>query len=252
MPIDASKSQNGSAADLASAANANAVRTCGSCQLSVVGQSVRALGLYYHMDCFKCKECSAPVADKFFPLYAPQDTAKTNPTLYCEKHYFALHGLLCDKCGLALRGPHINALGKKFHLDHFGCHVCTKVFRQHDSYYEREGKLWHVKANFQHGDTAINEADPDAEINRQAITLAKVDKIISVVSSFEDSSANVIGDMMSHHSSRRFAEVCLDGHKFIQYVNTLFRGLESIDQDLISVGGDETAGILATRQEPRK
>ncbi|KAI9349586.1 hypothetical protein BDR26DRAFT_930532 [Obelidium mucronatum] len=279
-PLDGSKSQNGSSADLAT----STVRICARCNQTVPGQS----------------ECSIPVADKFFPLYAPEDEQKLNPTLYCEKHYFALHGLLCDKCGFALRGPHINALGKKFHLDHFGCHVCPKVFRQHDSYYEREGKvycqfhysvlfatkcggcqtavlkkfvemkkegvlyqwhpqcymiykLWHVKANFQHGNTAIDEANPEAEISRQAVTLAKVDKIISVVSTFEDSSANVIGDMMSHHSSRRFAEVCLDGYRFIQYVDALFQGLETIDVELINAanGGEET-GILATRQDPRK
>ncbi|KAJ3068474.1 hypothetical protein HDU99_003200, partial [Rhizoclosmatium hyalinum] len=96
------------------------VRTCASCSLPVGGQSVRAQNLLYHFDCFKCTDCGVPVADKFFPLWSADDPTRANPPkLYCEKHYFALHGLLCDKCGLALRGPHINAIGKKFHLEHF-------------------------------------------------------------------------------------------------------------------------------------
>ncbi|KAJ3058460.1 hypothetical protein HDU98_005438, partial [Podochytrium sp. JEL0797] len=290
-----SVSHNASTMDLAVAPG---VRTCGTCQQPVVGQSVRALGLFYHMECFCCKECRVPVADKFFPLYAKShDGTPSLPALYCERHYFALHGLLCDKCGQALRGPHINALGKKFHLDHFTCTVCPKVFRQHDSYYEREGKvycqfhysvlfaakcggcqtavlkkfvemkkegvlyqwhpqcymiykLWNVKANFQHGSTLIDDkSNPEAEIARQTITLAKVDKIISVLSSFEDSSANCIGDMMSHFSHRRYAEVCLYGHRFIEYVDAMFIGIEVIDRELVQAGGE---GIVVGRKEPRQ
>lgn len=43
---------------------------------------------------------------------------------------------------MALRGPHINALGKKYHLDHFTCSVCPTVFRQHDQYFERDGNVY--------------------------------------------------------------------------------------------------------------
>ncbi|ORY30696.1 RhoGAP-domain-containing protein, partial [Rhizoclosmatium globosum] len=322
------------------------VRTCASCSLPVGGQSVRAQNLLYHFDCFKCTDCGVPVADKFFPLWSADDPTRANPPkLYCEKHYFALHGLLCDKCGLALRGPHINAIGKKFHLEHFGCNVCTKVFRQHDSYYEREGKvycqfhysvlfaskcggcqtavlkkfvemkkegvvyqwhpqcymiykLWNVKPNFQHGDTTLDETNPDgegivisssspetnldqqqrlsytpssshikhlrspsirtttAEVNRQTVTLSKVDKIISVLSTFEESTANCIGDMMSHYTSRSYAEVCLDGHRFIEYVDVVFNGLEKIDIDLVNAGAranvDDERGLLVNRKEPRQ
>ncbi|KAJ3407032.1 hypothetical protein HDU80_009862 [Chytriomyces hyalinus] len=272
-------------------------RICSACNLAVSGQSVRALGLFYHIDCFRCNECKIPVALKFFPFY-PNPEDKIHPVLYCEKHYFALHGLICHKCGHALRGPHINALGKKFHLEHFGCAVCPKIFRQHDSYYERDDqvycqfhysvrfaakcggcqtavlkkfvemrkegvlyqwhpqcymiyKLWNVKANFQHELLTVDEKDPDAEISRQAVTLTKVDKIMTVLSTFEESSATCIGNIMAHFKNRRFFEVCLDGHKFIEYVDALFLGLEDIDAQLLSAGGSSVA-LLTNRKEPRQ
>jgi hypothetical protein len=40
------------------------------------------------------------------------------------------------------KGPHITALGKKFHLEHFTCSVCPTVFKQNDQYYERNGQVY--------------------------------------------------------------------------------------------------------------
>ncbi|KAJ3135416.1 hypothetical protein HK100_002687 [Physocladia obscura] len=141
--------KNGSAGESEQEAG---VRTCTHCGRPITGQSVRALNFFFHVDCFKCAECSIPVADKFFPFFPQtegedpsqqsQSQLSRPPVFYCETDFFAKHGLLCAKCGGALRGPHINAIGKKFHLDHFSCNVeeCGIVFRQHDAFYERDGK----------------------------------------------------------------------------------------------------------------
>lgn len=77
------------------------------------------------------------VADKFFP-----STSEGRTLIFCELDYFKRLDLLCGKCGMALRGAYVNALGKKFHLEHFTCSVCPQVFRQHDSYFEKDGKLF--------------------------------------------------------------------------------------------------------------
>jgi hypothetical protein len=78
------------------------------------------------------------VADKFFPI----EKENGQYAIYCELDYFKRLDLLCAKCGKALRGPHINALGKKYHLDHFTCSVCPNTFRQHDQYYERDNQVY--------------------------------------------------------------------------------------------------------------
>ncbi|KAJ3384146.1 hypothetical protein HDU84_003126 [Entophlyctis sp. JEL0112] len=121
----------------------SAARVCTACRKPVADKSMRALGRYFHIECFICAECGLP-CEKFFPFYEPDDVEKVNLKVLCETHYFGRHGLLCDKCGLALRGPHINALGKKFHLEHFCCshESCNLAFRQHDLFYERDGKIY--------------------------------------------------------------------------------------------------------------
>ena len=60
------------------------------------------------------QECNQIVAEKFFPLSSDGVTK-----IYCETDYFKRLDLLCARCGFALRGSYINALGKKFHLEHF-------------------------------------------------------------------------------------------------------------------------------------
>ncbi|KAJ3093065.1 hypothetical protein HK102_010970 [Quaeritorhiza haematococci] len=112
-------------------------KLCSVCGRKIEGQFVRALNGHYHLECFRCQDCNQVVAEKFFPLEGP-----SGPQIFCEKDYFRRLDLLCAKCGGALRGPHINALNKKYHLEHFTCSVCPTVFRQHDSYYERDGEVY--------------------------------------------------------------------------------------------------------------
>eukprot|EP00842_Homolaphlyctis_polyrhiza_P006794 jgi/Hompol1/7115/HPOL_005192-RA len=83
------------------------------------------------------QECNQVVADKFFTVVVDGITK-----IYCETDYFKRLDLICAKCGLALRGPYINALGRKYHMEHFTCSVCPTTFRQNDSYYERDGQVF--------------------------------------------------------------------------------------------------------------
>ncbi|KAI9098080.1 hypothetical protein DFS34DRAFT_97332 [Phlyctochytrium arcticum] len=120
------------------AAPAAGSSVCRQCSLPIDGQFVRAIGGHFHLDCFRCQDCQQVVAEKFFPHAGPDGS----PQVFCEKDYFRRLDLLCAKCGGALRGAHINALNKKYHLEHFTCSVCPTVFRQHDSYYEQDGNVY--------------------------------------------------------------------------------------------------------------
>lgn len=99
------------------------------------------------------------VASKFFPAteemkepsptstQAPDGSSKTVAPAQklfplCETDYFRRLDLLCAKCGGALRGSYITALGSKFHVEHFTCSICPTVFGPQDSYYEHDGKVF--------------------------------------------------------------------------------------------------------------
>ncbi|PWN21438.1 RhoGAP-domain-containing protein, partial [Microstroma glucosiphilum] len=136
---------------------------CDACGKPMTGQFVRALGVVFHLDCFRCRDCNKVVASKFFPATEDMKDA-TSPTTagdedqrsrpsdgkgvpqklfpLCETDYFRRLDLLCATCGGALRGSYITALGKKFHVEHFTCSVCTTVFGPQDSYYEHDGRVF--------------------------------------------------------------------------------------------------------------
>ncbi|WFC97303.1 Rho-type GTPase activating protein Rga1 [Malassezia yamatoensis] len=64
------------------------------------------------------------------------------PFPLCETDYFRRLDLLCSQCGRALRGSYITALGAKYHVEHFTCSVCPRVFGPSDSYYEHGGAVY--------------------------------------------------------------------------------------------------------------
>ncbi|CAO1629926.1 unnamed protein product [Parajaminaea phylloscopi] len=131
---------------------------CDACGKPMTGQFVRALGVVFHLDCFRCRDCNKVVASKFFPATddmrekdssSPRSSSggeeeKRPQKLFplCETDYFRRLDLLCAKCGGALRGSYITALGSKFHVEHFTCSVCPTVFGPQDSYYEHDGKVF--------------------------------------------------------------------------------------------------------------
>ncbi|KAI9240372.1 MAG: hypothetical protein BYD32DRAFT_408601 [Podila humilis] len=110
---------------------------CAQCDQPMQGSFVRALGATYHLECFKCLDCSIVAANKFFPI---TENGKQYPL--CERDYFKRLNLLCYSCGEALRGSYITALDNKYHLDHFTCSICPTVFGPQDSYYEHESKVY--------------------------------------------------------------------------------------------------------------
>ncbi|MCO5565745.1 hypothetical protein L7F22_019419 [Adiantum nelumboides] len=137
---------------------------CDACKKPMTGQFVRALGVVYHLDCFRCRDCNKVVAAKFFPATDEMNSSPTgsaaghdgsgkqssSPTTggsgklfpLCETDYFRRLDLLCANCGGALRGSYITALGKKFHVEHFTCSICPTVFGPQDSYYEHDGRVF--------------------------------------------------------------------------------------------------------------
>ncbi|UZJ55867.1 hypothetical protein CBS101457_005187 [Exobasidium rhododendri] len=137
-------------------------QSCDACGKPMTGQFVRALGVVFHLDCFRCQDCNKVVAAKFFPATDDMSSSpagssgsheggkQVSPTTMgsgklfplCETDYFRRLDLICANCGGALRGSYITALGKKFHVEHFTCSICPTVFGPQDSYYEHDQRVF--------------------------------------------------------------------------------------------------------------
>lgn len=103
---------------------------------------MRALGSAYHIDCFTCYQCEKQCSAKFFPQEIVDAEGQTVQVPLCEYDYFKKLDLICFECNNALRGPYITALGNKYHLEHFKCFSCGKVFDSDESYYEHENNIY--------------------------------------------------------------------------------------------------------------
>lgn len=117
-------------------------KICKVCDQPIAGQFVRALGSAYHVECFTCHECGHQCSSKFFPQDITLPDGSVSQVPLCEYDYFKKLDLICHNCNCALRGPYITALGNKYHVEHFKCSECGKVFDSEESYYEHESNIY--------------------------------------------------------------------------------------------------------------
>ncbi|KAL8871530.1 MAG: hypothetical protein Q9174_002659 [Haloplaca sp. 1 TL-2023] len=279
MPIRERSRTNGSTA---------AKRICDKCGEALLGQFVRAMGGMFHLECFMCRDCGQIVASKFFPV---DDEEGTGQYPLCETDYFRRLDLLCYECGGALRGSYITALDRKYHIEHFTCSICPTVFGAQDSYYEHAGKVychyhystqfaqrctgcqtailkqfveifrngqnqhWHPECYMIHKFWNVRLAPPGLELGDQDQTDVnateekrnevkhdeeqmeeKVYRIWSVLSTFEESSAACISDMLLHVSNGAYVDGVLVAKKFIWHVDVLFGATDRLDFLMVSQG----------------
>ncbi len=86
----------------------------------------------------------------------------------------------------------------------------------------------------------------------------KVYRIWSVLSTFEESSAACISDMLLHVSNGAYMDGVLVAKKFIWHVDILFNSADTLDATLLSQGmkgkaarGDEAPASDSANQNPR-
>ncbi|ODQ77592.1 hypothetical protein BABINDRAFT_9937 [Babjeviella inositovora NRRL Y-12698] len=114
------------------------IKYCRGCGKLVQGKYVRALGHPYHIDCFQCHDCGKNCAAKFFTTEIQDpETKTTSSIILCEYDYFRRLDMLCHKCDASLRGLYIVALGHKYHLEHFTCTTCNRIFEKDENFYEQ-------------------------------------------------------------------------------------------------------------------
>ncbi|VDL92309.1 unnamed protein product [Schistocephalus solidus] len=91
---------------------------CGGCHQPILGDFITVTDKPWHEQCFRCHECSQN-------LYGRNFCAKDG-LLYCESHQQNFTSLICASCSQPIAGRCINAMGKRFHLQHFVCTYCLR------------------------------------------------------------------------------------------------------------------------------
>ena len=109
---------------------------CAGCGNMASGQLINALGQKWHSQCFCCSYCRRP----FNGLPYFEKDGKP----YCEQHYHTSAGSVCAGCRTAIVGRCVDALGQKWHPEHFVCSYCMNPLsgggytEQHGSPYCQE------------------------------------------------------------------------------------------------------------------
>jgi paxillin len=88
---------------------------CGGCNQPIQGPCINALGQAWHPEHFVCQYCQKAFTGSFFDFGGKP---------YCDLHYHQQTGSLCGGCNKAVTGKCVDALGKKWHPDHFVCAFC--------------------------------------------------------------------------------------------------------------------------------
>jgi len=106
---------------------------CGHCGEMVIGFCLNAMGKTYHPEHFVCHHCNLPFPNNQFVEHEGQP--------YCEKDYNLLFCPRCASCKQAISDKCVNALGKKYHPEHFTCTGCGKNLVG-QAYKEDEGDVY--------------------------------------------------------------------------------------------------------------
>lgn len=207
----------------------------------------------------------------------------------CEYHYFKRLDLICYSCNTALRGPYITALGRKYHLEHFTCSACHKVFETDESFYEHDEEIfchyhystihaskcegcacsilkqfvevyrggrtqhWHPECYMVHkfwniivtldclalptvhnGTIDLKELSHDELFEVENKMENTVMTMWMTLSSFEESTAACISDMLQHASTGDYTNGLMATARLVLKIQCLFAGIDSLGiQDLI-------------------
>lgn len=103
---------------------------CRSCNQPVLGDCVNALGAQWHPEHFNCQFCRRAFTGTFFEYEGMP---------YCEAHYYQKMGSSCSGCQQPISGACVDALGKKWHPEHFVCAFCMNKL-EGTSYSEKNAK----------------------------------------------------------------------------------------------------------------
>ena len=193
---------------------------CYQCGQALRASYITALDRKYHVDHFTCSVC--PTVFGASDSYYEHDGQ-----VFCHYHYSTRFAQRCNGCQTAILKQFVeifrNGQNQHWHPECYMIH-----------------KFWNVRLR-QPTDEAVQTPTQDDAAAREVIREEeermeeKVYRIWSVLSTFEESSAACISDMLLHVSNGAYVDGVLVAKRFIVHVEVLFQSVDRLDGTMLSL-----------------
>lgn len=194
---------------------------CHQCGGALRGSYITALERKYHVDHFTCSLCST--------VFGAQDSYYEHDSqVYCHYHYSTQFAQKCNGCQTAILKQFVeifrNGQNQHWHPECYMIH-----------------KFWNVRLatpsdSPDHHPTVVDDEKTRDLVRQQEEQMEeKVYRIWSVLSTFEESSAACISDMLLHVSNGSYVDGVVVAKKFIWHVDVLFRSADRLDETMTSL-----------------
>jgi LIM domain len=205
---------------------------CYECGGALRGSYITALERKYHIEHFTC--CVCPT------VFGAQDSYyEHEEKVYCHYHYSTQFAQRCTGCQTAILKQFVEIFrnGQNQHW-HPECYMISKFWNVRLAPTPKDGEEKKAVMDVNASDEERNRIR-DLEERMEE----KVYRIWSVLSTFEESSAACISDMLLHVSNGAYVEGVLVAKKFIWHVDLLFTSLDQLDVMMVA-GGLKGLSIL--------
>lgn len=187
---------------------------CYQCGNALRGSYITALDRKYHVDHFTCSLCDT--------VFGAQDSYyEHDGSVYCHYHYSTQFAQKCNGCQTAILKQFVeiyrNGQNQHWHPECYMIH-----------------KFWNVRLTPPQEASALS-LDQDEQASRELVKVGeermeeKVYRIWSTLSTFEESSAACISDMLLHVSNGAYVDGVMVAKKFIWHVDILFKSADGLD-----------------------
>jgi hypothetical protein len=188
---------------------------CHECGGALRGSYITALDRKYHIEHFTCSVCPT--------VFGAQDSYYEHEgNVYCHYHYSTQFAQRCNGCHTAILKQFVeifrNGQNQHWHPECYMIH-----------------KFWNVRLApagepLQKSEAGVDATTEEREWVRhlEESMEEKVYKIWSILSTFEESSAACISDMLLHVSNGAYVDGVLVAKRFISHVEILFTAIDRL------------------------
>ena len=197
---------------------------CFACGGALRGSYITALDRKYHIEHFTCSVCPT--------VFGAQDSYYEHEgKVYCHYHYSTQFAQRCNGCQTAILKQFVEIFrnGQDQHW-HPECYMIHKFWNVRLAPPDADPKAY-LQLESEANEEKRNQVREDEEQMED-----KVYRIWSTLSTFEESSAACISDMLLHVSNGAYMESVMVAKKFIWHVDILFRATDGLDNTMVHEG----------------